>query len=604
MSEPKRTARVPAFACLVVLLNLGWLTPFCQVIVGTQLPIRSAEDERRTIEAERQRMSQPEARRERLLLGDLGSAMERYYWDRDASSRSECESLLTKVLALPKPSARAYSTCAATASLLDRPRQAIEIVKKAIAEYPEEHVEGPILPLEISGYYRIGALATRIGDVNEATRAYETIISNARDNKGKEYLTALCYMCLADLAHRTPGQEHVAPERLRQVMKIMESVNRDTRDRNDLGAIDLMKSWAAYELARVESSSAAPDPALSSMRNRPGDAFMVVVVWATLGCPSRPELEQMAASERPSILRTLAGLGLAFDCLHRPDPFKAEKHLLTVVQDDSYFKAPAQAALESVREEMRKIREKIPALVSDLRHGSPEQQEQAVSQLVYSAGTEGIKSLLEAQANSDKRVRCLAACTLANQSIDRSVKARFDVVLEAFTDDDAEMRSKASGAIGFRSCLKVGPRETVALIRLMKEHYSGELRHAVQEWLFEVRGKPEIMNVAFPELAALVGPADRDALEGILDIFQRIEIPPVPAVAALAQRLDQEEDEYMQTRIISMLGWTGPAARQAVPVLTKCARHGNPNIREATASALRRITAGETGRAPDDTPDR
>ena len=598
MSEPKRSAFLPACVCLIVLMSLGWPDPLLRASSGAQPPGSSAEDEQRKIEARLKRRSQPEVRREWQLLDDLGEAAERYYWDKDASSRSKCESMLAEVLAQPKPSAKAYSACAATASMLGRPREAIEIVKKAIAAYPDESIEGPILPLKVSGYYRIGALATRVGDPNEAARAYKTIIRNAGDSKGKEYLTALCYMYLADLARRMPDKEHMAAERLQQVVQIMESVDRGTRDRNDLSAIDLMKDWAAYELTRLEHAGTAHDSRLDSDVNRLDDSFMIAAVWAIVSCPSQPELEQMAESDRPSVLRDLAGLGLAIDCLHRSDPFKAEKYLLSVAQGDSYFKAQARIALDAVREEMRKIREKIPALLDDLKHGSVEQQEQAASQLVHNAGSEGINALLEAQADGDKRVRCLAACALA-QSPDRSVRPKFDVILEAFTDDDPRMRDKAQLATAFHSCVEIGPREMAALIRLMHEHYSKELWGAVQGDLVSSGTKQEIKDAAVPELVGLINHENSEVRERVLDLLAGMVGPPAQATPALAQRLDREQDRDAQMRIIAMLGRIGPAAREAVPVLIRYTRHDDVNVRRDAIAALKQISPADAAQIPE-----
>jgi tetratricopeptide (TPR) repeat protein len=595
MSEPKRTARVASFACLVVLLDLGWLTAFSRAAVSTQSPRLSAEDERRTIlEAERQRMSQPEARAERLLLGDLGSAMEGYYRDKNASTRSECESLLTRVLALPKPSARAYSMCAAAAVLLDRPRQAMEIVKKAIAEYPEEQEhEGPMLPLKVSGYYRIAALAILIGDVNEATRAYETIVSNAKEEKGKEFLVALSYMCLADLMCRTPGREQAAAERLRQATKMMEGVKKDTSSHNSVDSAGLIKRWAAYELAKIEGG-AIPNPAEDSISKPSSDILMTAIVLGPLACPSLPELERMSTLERPSVLRDLAGFALATNALQPPDLVKAQKYLSRVAEGDSYFKVPAQAWLDHVREEIKQMHERIPALLNDLRHGSLDQQEQAASQLAWRSGPEGIKVLQNAQADPDKRVRCIAACTLGSQYQDQSVKPKFEPILEAFADDDARIRKMAQD-VDF-SRLEIGARELTALAKLLQEHYSKELLSAVEGCLLSE--KPELLAGAAPEVAKLINHEKREIRETVLNALGFADVLPAEMAAGLARRLDEEQENNPQVQIIGMLERIGPGAKDAVPVLLKYTRHDNLNIRYLATEALKQISPGDAAAIP------
>jgi len=396
MSEFKRIAFMPVFACLIVLMNLGSSDLWAQASASAQPPRPSAEDEKRRMEAELERMSRPEARQERRLVDDLRKAAEKYHRNKDASSRQECESLLAKVLALPKPGAETYSTCAAIASMLDRPRQAIEIVKKSIAEYPEESIGGVILPLKVSGYYRIGALATRIGDVDEAVRSYETIIANLGTAKGKEYHTALCYICLADVIRRTPGKEKEAAEKLRDVIRIMESIDKEKRDRNDVFAIDLMKDWATYELARLEHDGTAP--VTSSKPN--GDSLMLAAIWGSISCPSMPEVEQMAESDQPSVLCDLAKLTLAIDYAHRSNLVEVEKYLLPVAEGDSYFKGQAKIAMDGVREQIKQMHERIPVLLNDLKHGSVEQQEVAASQLQYHSGSMGSRTTMHGFGSS------------------------------------------------------------------------------------------------------------------------------------------------------------------------------------------------------------
>jgi HEAT repeat protein len=561
---------------------------------GAQPPRPSAEDEKRKIEAELKRMSQPEVRQEWLLLDDLNKTAESYYSNKDASSRQDCESLLAKVLALPKPSAGAYSTCAAIASMLDRPRQAIEIVKKAIAEYPEEQMEGPILPLRISGYYRIDALATRIGDVNEVVRSYETIIANLGTAKGKEYDTALCYIYLADVICRTAGKERGAAEKLQEVIRIMEGIDKEKRDRNDVFAIDLMKDWAAYELARLEHDGTAPD--ITATPN--GDSLMLAAIWGSISCPSMPEVEQMAESDRPSILRDLAKLALAINCPHASDPFKAEKYLQRVAEGDSYFKAQAKISLDAVHEQIKQMHERVPALLNDLKHGDLEQQEQATSQLQYHSGPEGIKVLENAQADPDKRVRCIAACTLA-KSFDRSVKAKFDPILEAFTDEDPRMREMAESAMLFHSGVEIGPKEVTAPARLLHERYSKELMFAVRACFLPLETQPEIISAAAPELARLINHENTEIREGILDILEAMHAPSAQLAAALAQRLDGEQNNDARIRIIEMLRVIGPGAKAAVPVLIKYTRHDDPNIRHMTIEALKEISPANAAGIPE-----
>jgi tetratricopeptide (TPR) repeat protein len=589
MGETKRVPFASAFACAVVLMNLGWLSAPSRAAAGVQSSGLSPEDERRRMEDALKRRGLFAEYQEQKLLDDLNRARERYYSEKETSARAECESLLTQVLAMPKPSARAYSVCAATASMLGRPQQAIDIVKQAIARYPEEHIEGPILPLKISGYYRIGALATRIGDINEATRAYESVIANSQGRKDKEYLTGLCHIYLADLDRRTPGRESMAAERLRQVIQTADSVNRDGRDGSDLFAIDLMRSWAAWELARIERGSAVPETA--AVAN--GDCLIFIATWGIISCPSLAELEQTAASGRPSILRDLAGVTLAVDHLHKSDLSKAQAYLSRVAESDSYFRAQARVSLEAVRATIRQMHERIPGLVHDLKYGALEQQEQAVSRLKSDSGPEGIKAIQDAQEDPDKRVRCLAACALASQFRDRSIKPKVAPILEGLADEEPRIRKMAQSAIASHSGLEFGPGEVGAMVKLLDEHYSEELLSATVRCLLFSEAKAEANVETTAELAHLINHENQEIRGKMLDTLGMMDAPPAQVAGALAQRLDSEHSEDAQIRIIGVLERIGPAAKAAVPVLLKYAQRDDPNIQHLAIEALTRISPAD-----------
>lgn len=589
MGETRRIAFASVFACVIALMNLGWLTLSPRAAAGAQSSGLSPEDERRRIKDALKRSGQFAEYQEHMLLDDLNRAREKYDSEKDASAQAACESLLTQVLAMPKPSARAYSVCAATASMLGRPRQAIDIVKQTIARYPDEHIEGPILPLKISGYYRIGALATRIGDVNEATRAYESVIANSEGRRDKEYFTGLCHIYLADLDRRTPGREQAAAERLRRVIQIANGVDREGRDRNDLFAIDLMKSWAAWELARLEQHSAVPETTAAPN----GDCLIFASIWGIISCPSMTELEQMAASDHPSVLRDLSGLTLATDYLHKSELPKTQECLSRVAESDSYFQAQARVALEAVRTAIRQMHERIPALVQDLRHGTWEQQEQAVVQLKSNSGPEGIKALQDAQEDPDKRVRCLAACALATQFRDRSIKPKVAPILEGLADEEPRMRRMAQSSIASLPGMEFGPEEVKTMVKLLNDHCREELLSTLERWLLSSRTKVATVVEVAPELANLINHENQEIRERILNALEMMNTPPAQVAAALAERLESEQSDETQIRIMGMLERIGPAAKATAPVLIKYAQHDDLNIRHLAMEALTRISPGD-----------
>ncbi len=504
-----------SFTLVFVLLTVGTLPPSLQGIPDPQPPGYSAQQERERLDAVLRRMNEPDARRERQLRDRLERVLLRYHADKSTSSREECEALLDTMLTLPSPTARACSLCASAANVLDHPQRAIDILRKAIAEYPEERVGGPDVPLKISGQYRIAALATRIGDVNEATHAYEMILANTDDLKWPEVHDALCGLYLADIARRVPGGEGMATARLRQAMKSLDGATGDSRDRQNRVITDLMRDWTRHELSRLEHGKVDPNSAATSTTVHSDGVFLVVTMGAILSCPSQAESEQTAESDHPSLHRDFAGLTLAIDCMHKSNPFRAEGYLRRIAESASYFRSYAETMLAFAQQNMKRIREQIPALLMDLKADDEDRRERAAFRLLYECGSEGIEVLLSAQDDPNKYVRYMAACTLADQWLDRAVKARFDIVLDALADDNPRVRRKAQSALGPRSCLDIGSQGIAALIgRLDKA-----VDQPVQTGIIGVLGQ--------------MGPAAEDAVPALAK-YARHDNPDVRNAAILA----------------------------------------------------------------------
>lgn len=597
MSESKRVPFTQVFTVLIVSVIMGTSLSFSQEASTPLPPGYSPQREKERIDAALKRMSEPAGRRERQLCDDLGSVLQRYWADKSPSLREECESLLGKTLALPKPEAKTFSLCATAANALDRPRQAIEILKKAIAEYPEEHAWGLIMPLRIAGRFRIAAIAARIGDANEAVQAYETILASRDDLESRRLTDFLCRMHLAEILRPIPGREQRATAHLQEAVRIAEGFGVGATRGDEILNAQLLKGWAAYEWARLRPDEASgdlgPDPNALPSRS---SCWMFAMVWASISCPSMPEMELMAESGSPSTVRVLAGLGLATIYIEDSNlnPPKAKKYLLPIADGDSYFKPYAKATLALVYGQTEEIREKIPLLLNDLKHGNFEQREQAAFSLCHEMGPEGIKALQQAQQDPNKYVRYEAACSLARWGRDPTIKPDFHTILEAFQEEDPRMRGKAQSAIGcVEPCIEIGPKEAIALVRLMNEHCSTELVWTLTDVLFSA--KPDIQDAAVAELAPLMNHQSEEVREATVEIYSRIG-------DSLLQRLEIEE-EAMQVKIIGILGRLGPAGRHIAFALTHYAKHDNPNIRNAAAEALKNLSSTGSVQTSEDTQD-
>lgn len=547
-----------------------------------------------TVQTELRHLGQPDPRRETRLRDELAAALSQYAASGSPSLREECQSLLARILALPKPTAKTYSLCATTANALDDPRQAIEILKRAIAEYPEEHAWGPILPLKVSGHFRIAAIASRIGDVNEAVRRYETILGNLGDLESRRLNEFLCCMHLAEILCRTPGRQQAGIERLKEALRVAEGFAQGAKREDEVLKAQLLKGWAAYELAKLGPNEASdtpkPDPnALPSLSS----CWMLGVVWTSINCPSILESRLMVESEGPSALRILAELGLVTIYIENSNlnPPKAEKHLLNILAVDSHFKPYAEGTLALVHEQMRKIREEIPLLVNALKHGDGEQRSQAAFKLSRTMGPEGVNALQEAQQDPNEYVRYEAACALA-RTRDLNARADFRVLLDALANEESEVRNKARSAVGsLQSCGGIGSEEVVALIRLIDEHYSEELLWTLTNVLFSA--KPVTQEVALEELASRVDHANGEVREGIVEIYGRM-------ADSLLARLEFEE-AGAQVKVIGILGRMNPVADQIIPALISYTRHTNSDIRNAAIDALKALSSANEKQTSEDT---
>ena len=324
----------------------------------------SLQIEQERIEKELKRLEQPEVKREREMLDDLNRAMEKYYKSKDETSRQKYESLYKQALTLPNPSAKVYSACATAANLLDQPKQAINLLKKAISEYPEERVWGPVIPLKVSGHYRIGSIAMRIGDANEAARAYENVIKNSQDFESSKFNNILSLMFLTDISARLLNDKQLALKRIQEMKEIIESTNADTLQHEENNTLKFLRGWTMYEQERIETGEILLLKKTDLSKEEYTLPYMLSMTHATLSQPSIPEMEQNAQSDISSLDSILNKFALAFTYMHETDyrqqlsdnlP-KAEKFLSDIAQIDSYFKPYAEVILDLLCEQKKKYK--------------------------------------------------------------------------------------------------------------------------------------------------------------------------------------------------------------------------------------------------------
>ena len=526
------------------------------------------------------------------LLYDMDRAMEKFNQDQDEISRLEYEALLIRALALPGLSVRAYSACATAANLLGRPQQAIEILKQLIDTYPDNRAFQTTFPLRFAGYYRIGSLAMVVGDANEATRAYKAAIDNCEGFFLDSFYKITCRMHLVDIAERMLNDKKLAMERCNDIVAEIDSVYSNEQQGKDKSLI-FLKGWALYKQKYLETGM-APSRDVSDLNNEDYNIlFTLAMTHLKMSCDNLHECEQIIRNDNSSLNTVLIRFALAINDMHYERTEEAEKHLLGIVETDSYFKVNAQSILKSLQKLKENISRRIPMYLENLKSGDSMQREAAAMHLARAP--EGIKLLCQAQQDPNKYVRYAAACNIAKWNKDPAYKADFNIILEALTDEDPQVRNTAGRLFSPIQGMEISPEEIVAVINLVNDHYSPELMTAIRKFIYASRKSQDILNAAVPELAKLMSHSNLAVRLVVFDIFLMIrdssdgDIPAlVGAVGPLAECLDRQDIE-MQGRIIRLLGRIGPDAEPAVPAIIKYLDHEDINLRRTAQTALRRI---------------
>ena len=560
---------------------------------GTPPRDMSLQAEKERMEAQLKKMREPEAVRQRQLLEDMNHAMDRFNQDKDASSRQEYESLLEQALALPSPSAKVFSACATAANLLGRPQQAIEILQKAVEIYPDERAMQTTAPLKFSGNYRIGSLAMVAGDPNEATRAYEAAMGNCEGFVLDSFCKIMCRMHLVNIADRMLNDKQLALKRCNDIIAEIDSVDTGGQQGKNQ-SLEFLKDWALYKQKCIETG-VAPSRDVSDVNNEDYDTlFTLAMTHLTMSCGNLHECEQIIRNNNSSLNAILIRFALAINDIHYKRTEEAEKNLLGIIETDSYFKVNAQGMLKRLRELKESLSRRIPKYLENLKSGDFVQRDVAAIHLARDP--EGIKLLYQAQQDPNKYVRYAAACNIVRWSKDPAYKADFNIILEAFTDEDVQIRGNAGSLFRPKQRMEIGTEEITALIRLVNDHYNPELMNAIQKFIYASRESQDILNAAVPELAKLMSHPNLAVRAVVIETLLRIrnssdeDIPAFAGtVGPLAECLDKQNSE-VQGRIIRLLGRIGPDAEPAIPSIIKYLDHEDSALRRDARDALRNIS--------------
>jgi len=184
----------------------------------------------------------------RALSGKLVSWLS----DANESAAVECDRLVDSLLTLPEPTIKAYFVAAQVARLREKPDKAITILEDVINNHPDEKAPiGIVLPVKIVARFWIGTIARHSGDITKAVNAYKEILEdlkNLEGLKGKEGLTMICNLYLAEIESKHLKRNDLALARL-------EAIERIKKPAGQLSAgydiHDIYKGWAKYQHMRM-----------------------------------------------------------------------------------------------------------------------------------------------------------------------------------------------------------------------------------------------------------------------------------------------------------------------------------------------------------------
>lgn len=189
--------------------------------------------------------SAPEAYEERTICRDLCGVMIDWLEDANATAGAECDRLIDELLSLKKPSVKAYLVAAQSANLRGHSERAISILKKVVAEHPNESADIMHIPVKTLSYCWIATIARRSGSIGEARDAYAVAMESLNGTEGAEGFTIAIALHRAEMESSQEGREKQAIEILKACDRI-----REPSGRSGLHC-RFYKLWAAHKITEA-----------------------------------------------------------------------------------------------------------------------------------------------------------------------------------------------------------------------------------------------------------------------------------------------------------------------------------------------------------------
>lgn len=296
---------------------------------------------------------------------DLGKAVMSWLADGNDLAAIECDRLANSLLVTEEPTVRAYFIAAQVANLREKPKKAISILEEVIIKYPNDKAPLMIYPVRIVGHFWIATIAKHSDDILRAQEEYESILSNLDDVKGKEILTIICNLYLAEIESDHHKKKTNALNRLKALDNI----------KSPEGTLakwyDMYSAWAQYSSDQL---SQGKNQAMQMLKpyTEANNAYTWIVTHLQLsgivasplaGCCGRDEraesigktiYDRIIQSGKSSIDDAIVRLIYGFVYQNNKNYVEAEKYYLQLYNKETFLSPVAGMSLARVKKAQNK----------------------------------------------------------------------------------------------------------------------------------------------------------------------------------------------------------------------------------------------------------
>lgn len=308
-------------------------------------------------------------KKEYIIKRALGKAVISWLADGNEPAALECDKLIDSLLAAGEPTVRSYFIAAQIANLRHKPKEAITALENALRKYPDERAPGLSFPVKIVAPLWIGTIARQTGDFTKAQKIYESILGDLDDLKGKETLTMICHLYLAEIESDYLQRNTDALKRL----NVLERIPRPA-DKNWADWHDMYRAWAKYKYNKISYGKEQAIQKLTAHKEASSTIARVVTQLKLCGIIASPLsgccgndkraevigktiFDRIIQSGKSSIDEDLVKLTYGYVYQQNKKYDEAEKYFLQIYNDNIFFSPVAGIYLAFTEKDQGKTKE-------------------------------------------------------------------------------------------------------------------------------------------------------------------------------------------------------------------------------------------------------